>query len=62
MTNMKPLVAYRNEDNMEARVFANNDGVRFNVALHDIDSGETDQTFRIFSDFDQACAYAKMLI
>jgi len=57
----KPLHVVEGEDGMEARVWLNSDGKRFNVTLFDTDSGETATQGKIFDDEKKAVAYAKTL-
>lgn len=51
------------EDGMEARVYLNADGVRYNVALVDLDAEMVvGDTYRIFVDQSQAYLYAMNIV
>lgn len=58
MSKSNPLYSVLGEEGMEARVYANVDGVRFNVVLVDTDCDMVLPTVTFFEDLNAAIAYA----
>lgn len=61
-TTKEPLHVVKGDEGMEARVWLNADGERYNVTLFDTDSGETARGSHVFPSLPRAVAYAKTLV